>query len=379
MEHNRHGSFRLAIAQPPPHPRRYPTKSPARTLCAFLLCWPLAPTPLFAIPPPAALAQHEQKVKAAIARVRPVVVNITSIRAEGQTGAVENNLQAQAAFRIMGSGIIVDPRGLVLTNAHVVRDATQIGITLWRANSSELVGRIVHQSNEEDLALVRIAADGPFPYVELGISGEVQVGDWVIALGDPFGLGASISMGIVSSRVRDLWIDGNLYRNLIQTDAAINQGNSGGPLVSLSGQVVGINTAIYAPQGAFAGVGFAIPSARAFSYLQQVLPRFGLGRLAAEKEPIRLGAKPAHPPMGPCLNCHTFISPTGTKQATHVHTVAFPVNGSMLTPLAAGQLSPDGALAQRDSQAGHSSVVAVVVVSVLLVVLGIAWMTRRVS
>lgn len=367
--------FVMGVNRARPHPRTFPLMmTESRCLSVFLLAWVSCSASVLARPPPEALARHEQRVRAAIARVRPAVVNITAIRTDWQTGAAEQqNHQARRSFRTIGTGVVVDPRGLVLTNAHVVRNSDRIGVTLWRANPTELVGHLVHSSRQRDLALVRVVGDGPFPYVDLGISDDVLVGDWVIALGDPYGLGASISMGIVSSKARDLWIDGHSYEDLIQTDAAINQGNSGGPLVNIRGEVVGINTAIYAPQGAFAGVGFAIPAAQALSYIKTTSRQSGV-HLVAEREPIRVGDKPPHPPMGPCLNCHSMTGPARltARQGSHIHTVAFPDYRSPLLPNGTSKPPPERvSSAHRDWKVIQHSAVLVLVAAVLFNMLGI--------
>jgi S1-C subfamily serine protease len=274
-----------------------------------------------AAPPPRALEKLEGEVKAAVARVRPAVVNISAVRLRLETRA-----EGTMLYRSIGSGVIVDPRGYVLTNAHVVEGARTIRVRLWRSTPVDFTGRIVHQDHRQDLALLKIVGSGSFPSAALGGPGAARVGDWVVAIGSPFGLEHSVSMGIVSDRARRLQIDGRSYENLIQTDAAINQGNSGGPLINLSGEVIGISTAIYAPRGTFSGVGFAIPADRAGRYLQKVMPA---ARLAAgfEKEPIRPGSKAPHADMGSCTNCHTFIG-TAAGPAVRQVAMAAPVSRS---------------------------------------------------
>jgi len=225
----------------------------------------------------------------------------------------------------------VDADGYILTNAHVVKNFDQIQVRLFRAQHTEMAARLVHHNKELDLALIQLMGEGPFPKALLGPSNAVGIGQWVVAVGSPYGLAHSASMGIVSDHVSSLWIDGTLYKDLIQTDAAINQGNSGGPLINLDGEVIGINTAIYAPSGIFAGVGFAISIERAVDYIHSLLPQHSLGHVAVqkkpqkfEKEPIRPGAKPPHPQMGNCLNCHTFITNKNNppKDTLQLHTVA---------------------------------------------------------
>jgi serine protease Do len=173
----------------------------------------------------------------------------------------------------VGSGVIIDADGLVLTNEHVVRDADQIKVNVYEkdGDKKEYVGRVVGKDARTDIAVVRISAGHKLPYAALGDSERVRVGDWAIAIGSPFNLAQTMTVGIISSNHQSLPIEGKEYKNLIQTDAAINRGNSGGPLINIHGEVVGINTAIYAPTGVFAGVGFAIPINQAKAILQDLV------------------------------------------------------------------------------------------------------------
>ncbi len=274
------------------------------------------PSSVLAGDPPAALARFERGVRDAVARVRPAVVKVSALRFPGRPGAAPG--REATPYRSIGSGVIVDPRGYVLTNAHVVKDARGIEVRLWRARPADLVGHVIHRDEEKDLALIRLSGDGIFPCATFGRSSAVRVGDWVIAIGSPYGMEHSVSMGIVSDRTRSLEIGGRSYVDLIQTDAAINQGNSGGPLIDMRGDVVGISTAIYAPHGVFSGVGFAISAERALAYLRDAMPSNRIGRLAAETEmePIRAGARPPHPNLGKCSGCHTFIGSTAGQTVT---------------------------------------------------------------
>ncbi len=159
----------------------------------------------------------------------------------------------------LGSGFIIDPAGYVVTNNHVIGKATEISVTLndGKTYKAKLIGR----DERTDLALLKINADHPLPAVSWGDSDKEQVGDWVIAVGNPFGLGGTVTAGIVSARGRDL--HEGPYDDFIQTDAAINRGNSGGPMFNMDGKVIGINSAIYSPNGGSVGIGFAIPSSLA--------------------------------------------------------------------------------------------------------------------
>ncbi|MEM7442028.1 MAG: DegQ family serine endoprotease [Pseudomonadota bacterium] len=173
----------------------------------------------------------------------------------------------------LGSGFIIDSSGIVITNNHVIAGADEITVILQ--NDESYVAELVGADAETDIAVLRVEADEPLPAVPWGDSDALRVGDWVMAIGNPFGLGGSVSAGIVSARGRD--INSGRYDNFIQTDAAINRGNSGGPLFDLDGQVVGINSAIYSPTGSSVGIGFAIPANLAQGVISQIL-EFGRTR-----------------------------------------------------------------------------------------------------
>ncbi len=169
-----------------------------------------------------------------------------------------------------GSGVIIDPDGYILTNEHVVRNADEIKITLANDSDRKLNGKVIGRDERTDLAVVKIQSSEKFAYVRLGNSDSLRVGDWAIAIGSPFGLAQTVTVGVISASRQNLSIEGRNYKDLIQTDAAINPGNSGGPLVNIRGEVVGINTAIYTPSGGFAGIGFAIPINRAKEIIPQL-------------------------------------------------------------------------------------------------------------
>ena len=156
-----------------------------------------------------------------------------------------------------GSGVIINPDGYIVTNLHVVEDAESIKITL--SDQTEYSAELVGSDKLTDMAVLKIDTEAPLPYAEFGNSENARVGDWVIAIGDPFGLAQSVSLGIVSAKGRNL-IQNSPNVPLLQIDAAVNKGNSGGPLFNTEGQVIGINTLIFSPTGVNAGVGFAIPS-----------------------------------------------------------------------------------------------------------------------
>jgi serine protease Do len=165
----------------------------------------------------------------------------------------------------LGSGFIIDSSGYVVTNNHVIAEADEITIRLQddRTFKAEIVG----SDDKTDIALLKIDAKN-LPHVEWGDSDESRIGDWVLAIGNPFGLGGTVTAGIVSARSRD--INAGPYDDFIQTDASINRGNSGGPMFNMDGEVIGINTAIFSPSGGSVGIGFAVPSAMARNVVAQL-------------------------------------------------------------------------------------------------------------
>jgi serine protease Do len=166
----------------------------------------------------------------------------------------------------LGSGFIIDPQGYVVTNNHVVQGADKV--TVIFQDDTRHPAKVIGRDNKTDLALLKIKTDKPLPYVSWGDSNAAQVGDWVLAVGNPFGLGGTVSSGIISARGRD--IHSGPYDDFLQLDAAINRGNSGGPTFNLSGEVIGINTAIYSPNGGSVGIGFAIPASLARPVIEQL-------------------------------------------------------------------------------------------------------------
>lgn len=166
----------------------------------------------------------------------------------------------------LGSGFIIDKEGHILTNNHVVEKTDEIKVRL--ADDKEYTAKIIGRDKKTDLALIRIEADVIFKPLPLGDSDKLDVGDWVVAIGNPFGLGHTVTAGIVSAKYRQ--IGAGSYENFIQTDASINPGNSGGPLLDVNGRVVGINSAIYSRSGGSIGIGFAIPVNMAKDLLPQL-------------------------------------------------------------------------------------------------------------
>ena len=172
----------------------------------------------------------------------------------------------------LGSGVIIDPKGYILTNNHVVGGATKISVELndGRVFSGQSV-KVVGKDPRTDLAVIRIESKEPLPYLVLGDSDKVAVGQWVVAIGQPRGLSESVTQGIISAKNRRGITDPSSYQDFLQTDAAINPGNSGGPLLDLDGRVIGINSAIASDSGGFEGIGFAIPSNMAEYVVKQLI------------------------------------------------------------------------------------------------------------
>jgi serine protease Do len=224
-------------------------------------------------------------------RVEPAVVNIATTqvmehrtatkRSRPQTNDQDDPMQdffdkffdgqkegpAQAE-RSLGSGVIVDKRGYILTNNHVVEQATKIQVQL-NGETARYTAKVVGVDDDTDLAVLKIDAGKDLPIARLGNSDGVQVGDWVLAIGSPFGLQATVTAGIISAK--DRGGIGHQFQRFLQTDAAINPGNSGGPLVSLGGDIIGINTAIITGSRGYEGVGFALPSTTAINVYNQII------------------------------------------------------------------------------------------------------------
>lgn len=243
-----------------------------------------------------ALAAGPQSVADLAEKLSPAVVNISTSqkvqRAPG-TQAPVPNLPEGSPFReffeeffdnqkkngrkprsrnvnSLGSGFVVDPSGIIITNNHVIDGADEIVANF--PDGTKLKATIIGRDAKTDLAVLQVKPSKPLPSVPFGDSDTIRVGDWVMAIGNPFGLGGSVTLGIVSARNRN--INAGPYDDFIQTDAAINRGNSGGPLFNMDGEVVGINTAIISPSGGSIGIGFSVPSATAQGVISQ-LREFG--------------------------------------------------------------------------------------------------------
>ncbi|HEX8375185.1 MAG TPA: Do family serine endopeptidase, partial [Geminicoccaceae bacterium] len=247
-----------------------------RSLLAATLLTLLSALPASA--PPRAADMLPQSFADLVARVAPAVVNvatrkeIASTQDEPQVPQFppgspfeeffkeffdrDREQQAPRRANSLGSGFVIDPRGYVVTNNHVIADADEITVTF--SNDKDYPAEIVGRDTKTDLALLKIKGEEPFPFVTWADSDQVRVGDWMVAIGNPFGLSSTVTAGIVSARARD--IRSGPYDDFIQVDAAINRGNSGGPSFTLDGRVFGVNTAIFSPTGTNVGIGFAIPS-----------------------------------------------------------------------------------------------------------------------
>ena len=212
-------------------------------------------------------------------RLSPAVVNIsTSQKVEGDLPVFPkgsplerfNNTFGPRGPRTdnsLGSGFVIDPKGIIVTNDHVIKGSDEIDVIF--PDGTTLVAEVVGRDAPTDLAVLRVHPDAPLPSVPLGDSDKALPGDWVLAIGNPFGLGGSLSAGIISARNRD--IQSGRYDEFIQTDAAINKGNSGGPLFNMAGEVIGVNSAILSPSGGSVGIGFSIPSNLVKSIVPQLL------------------------------------------------------------------------------------------------------------
>jgi serine protease Do len=214
--------------------------------------------------------------------ILPTVVHIHATRSQpGGAGAgagvgvrfaepfdgIPEKFVRNKAYETVGSGVVIDHRGFILTNYHVISQATDLLVSVAGKIQRDFPATVVAVSPGADLALVKALGAPALPEARLGDSNVVQVGDWVLAFGSPFGLEQTVTQGIISNRRKSLVVQGVPYGEMLQTDAPINRGSSGGPLVDLNAEIVGINTAIYGPNGVFSGTGFAIPVDRAKVFL----------------------------------------------------------------------------------------------------------------
>lgn len=262
---------------------RAPSRGFGRTLSA---AGALVFTALLVFSPHAAQAREVPGSFADLAdKVLPSVVNITSTKKGAAPSRSLPQFSEDSPFgdmmrrfrdqqqdraprpsRALGSGFIIDKTGYIATNNHVVSGADEITVTLH--DGRQLKAKLVGSDRTTDLALLKVEGAGDLPAVQFGDSGKTRVGDWVMAVGNPFNLGGTVTVGVLSARNRDL--RSGPYDDYLQIDAPINRGNSGGPLFNLAGEVIGINTAIYSPTGGNIGIGFAIPASMATKVLDQL-------------------------------------------------------------------------------------------------------------
>ncbi len=242
-----------------------------RIVLAVLAAWLPLSAMAQAVPPQepqAAVPTSPSEIKLTFApvvkRAAPAVVNIQFGGSQDERPVERADPFIERFFGrqpqrgpVLGSGVVVDPSGLVVTNAHVVGNATEIRVSF--NDRREYAAELLLKDERTDLAVLRIEADGPFPAVDYGEPEKLEVGDLVLAIGNPFGVGQTVTQGIVSAVARTQ-VGVSDYRFFIQTDAAINPGNSGGALIDMGGRLVGINTAIFSRSGGSNGIGFAIPS-----------------------------------------------------------------------------------------------------------------------
>jgi serine protease Do len=233
----------------------------------------------------------------------------------------------------LGSGFIIDPEGHIVTNNHVVGEAAKVEVTLQ--DNTKYTAKIIGRDPRTDLAVLKIDAGKPLPYVSFGDSSAAEIGDWVVAVGNPFGLGGSVTTGIISARGRD--IHTGQFDDFLQIDAPINRGNSGGPTFDLQGQVIGINTAIYSPNGGSVGIGFAVPSNVAKRVVAQLeaTGKVSRGWLGVQIQPVTqaiaasLGLKSDHGALVAVVQPNSPSAKAGLKQGDVV--TAF--NGTEITQM----------------------------------------------
>ena len=283
-------------------------------------------------------AQAEQgvirpaNISAVVKQTAPAVVKIeTVIQTQRNTDPFLNDpffrqfFGAQSLPRTqvqngLGSGFIVSPDGYIITNNHVISGADKIQVTL--ASDQKYPATIVGTDQELDLAVLKINSKEKLPTLSFGSSEEIEVGDWVIAIGNPYGLDHTVTVGVISAKGRPLEIDKQRFRNLLQTDASINPGNSGGPLMNLNGEVVGVNTAVNVQAQ---GIGFAIPASTVASVYNQIItkgsvshPYLGVNIAPLQNQPgvVVTGVVPNSPALNAGLKVGDLLTEFDGKEIT---------------------------------------------------------------
>ncbi|MEI6209672.1 MAG: trypsin-like peptidase domain-containing protein [Desulfuromonadales bacterium] len=279
-----------------------------------------------AVQAPGAVGDIQSSYHGIIDTVRPAVISVDAAMKNTPTAAnqaaLTDPLPADISYNKIGSGVIIDPRGYVLSSYHVIAGAEALKATVYGpGGATEYPLKLVKADLHTDMALLRIQGNGPFAYAALGNSDAARTGDMVLTIGSPFGFEQTVTSGMISSRNRTLQVGDTVYENLIQTDSSINRGSSGGPMLNVRGEVIGINTAIFAPTGVFNGIGFAIPINRAAELVGGVIdfnnmtPGAAAGQLVAWTSQGRQVGNafrlpngqmitPPHGPRGACLDCH---------------------------------------------------------------------------
>ncbi|MBF0621342.1 MAG: trypsin-like peptidase domain-containing protein [Magnetococcales bacterium] len=281
--------------------------------------------------------------------VKSMLTSVVNVSTQGPNGSIAAAPAPQPAsplqfaqpftgvsIQSIGSGVIITEDGYIVTNYHVVEQSKNVFVTVYSDNGSRrLPAQVIRLDEARDLALLKIDSNKPLKTAALGRGEVVNLGDPVITVGCPFGLEQTVSKGVVSAIRKSVVIEGTVHKGLIQTDAAINQGNSGGPLVSNKGTVIGINTAIYSPTRAFSGVGFAVPANHVVDFVEEViqLPKIqpmnaGLGQMVAAKTqtapPIPKNAIMPHDDRGACSNCHPILNGGGQQVNFNLPSLALP-------------------------------------------------------
>ena len=242
---------------------------------------------------PASFADLTQQLQPAVVNIstrQQITVNNNPFQGTPFADLFGNRGPTTREAQSLGSGFIISADGYVVTNNHVITadgrgEVKEITVTM--PDGTEYPAQLVGKDPESDLAVLKISSNRPFPFVEFGDSSQSRVGDWVVAIGNPFGLGGTVTSGIVSAVHRSTQA-GGAYDRYIQTDASINRGNSGGPLFDMQGNVIGINNAIFSPSGGSVGIGFAIPAETARPIVQKLIAGEEIlrGYLGVQIEPV---------------------------------------------------------------------------------------------